>query len=43
MSDEKLTIEQRLEALEARVNIISTGFNDFLVELAKIGARARKY
>lgn len=34
---EKLSVEQRLEALEAKFVIIGTGFNAILTELAGIG------
>ena len=37
MNAEKLSVEQRVEALEARLAVISTGFSDILTELAKIG------
>lgn len=34
---EKLTLEQRIEAAETRIAIISEGFNAILEELAKVG------
>jgi multidrug resistance efflux pump len=34
---EQLTLEQRVEAAEARLAIISEGFNAILQELAKVG------
>ena len=34
---EKLSVEKRLEALEVKITIIGTGFNEILTQLAGIG------
>ena len=40
---EKLSIEQRVGALEAKVAVISTGLNAILTELAKVGEAEGSY